>query len=193
MHTIRDSSRRRAHAAAVTACALAVFTALTMLTGCSSDSKSDSSATTLPAADCPFSGTIGDSSGGTAASEALTMSSVASSKAGCIDEFQFNFEPTTGTWSAGYSTGPVTDANGDTVAPPGAAQLVLTFNGATYAQAGAAQATIAAPNLDYVEGVTAAPGPNGALLVVIGLDKQRPYTASSSKAPAAYVTVGIGG
>lgn len=191
MQTLRLTSRPH-HRLAQRVTALAVILTLAALAGCSSDSSGDksSSKTTVPASECPFDGTTGDQSGGTPASEALTLSSVATSKSGCVDELLFYLAPNTSTWSMGYATGPVTDATGNAVAPAGAAQLVLTLNGTTN---GSGSATVDPKNLDYVEGINVASGPNGSTLVVIGLDRQRPFTASSSKAPAAYVTVGIGG
>ena len=156
--------------------ALALLLALLGLAAaCSSDSSDGSEGAssdgTASAGDCPFSGTTGPTSGGSAEVAAPDLTGLDLSKQGCIDSIQLDFADGVGEWSVAYASGPVTDASGADVELSGAENLVVTLTGATY------------------KGDT--PSSPESLLVVLGLDSQLDYEASDSETPA-YVSLGLG-
>jgi len=175
----------------------AVVALFVPLAACSSDSSSsDSTSTTVSSGEqvtdtaCPFTGTVGTSSGGkSGASSAL--GSIVNSKQGCEDNIQLKMGSTVGAWTAAYATGPVLDASGATVATQGSAALVITLQQGTWSGSPAAPTTVLPVQLDYVKSINVVNGPNGTLLVVFGLSTKKPYQASDSQTPA-YISLGIG-
>lgn len=177
-----------------TAAAVALFVPVV---ACSSDSSSNSStSTTVTSGDqvtdtaCPFTGTVGTTSGGNAGT-ASALGSVVTSKEGCVDNIQLKMGSGVGAWTAAYATGPVVDASGATVAAQGAATLVVTLQQGSWSGTPAAPTTVLPVQLDYVKSINVVNGPSGSLLVVFGLSAKKPYQASDSQNPA-YVSLGIG-
>jgi hypothetical protein len=154
------------------AAALAAIVILVAVSACGSSSKSSadpaSGGTTVA---CPFSGSTSNQSEPSATSGSTKIESIQSSRAGCIDQLQFNFSPSTAA-SSGTYTGPTT--------------LVLTFQNAT----NSGSSTIDTSKLEYVKSATVAASGNNAE-VTITLDRQRPFDMSSANVPA-YVQVSIG-
>ena len=175
----------------------AVVALFVPVAACSSDSSSsDSTSTTVSSGEqitdpaCPFTGTVGTSSGGkSGASSAL--GSIVNSKQGCVDNIQLKMGSTVGAWTAAYASGPVLDASGATVATQGSAALVITLQQGTWSGSPAAPTTVLPVQLDYVKSINVVNGPNGTLLVVFGLSTKKPYQASDSQTPA-YISLGIG-
>ena len=169
------------------------------LSACSSSDSSSNSTTSTTASsgpqvtdpDCPFTGTVGTSSGGTA-SVTSTLSSITTNKDGCVDNIQLKMTGGVGSWTVAYATAPVTDAAGATVAVQGAATLVVTLKGGTWSGTPAAPTTVLPVQLDYVESIDVVTGSDGALLVVMGLSAQKPYMASDSAETPGYISLGIG-
>jgi len=177
-----------------TAAAVALFLPIA---ACSSDSSSNNStSTTAMSGDqvtdtaCPFTGTVGASSGGKAGT-ASALGSIVTSKEGCVDNIQLKLGTATGAWSAAYTTAPVVDASGATVATQGAATLVVTLAQGSWTGTPAAPTTVLPVQLDYVKSINVVSGSNGSLLVVFGLSAKKPYQASDSQNPA-YISLGIG-
>jgi len=177
-----------------TAAAVALFLPIA---ACSSDSSSNNStSTTAMSGDqvtdtaCPFTGTVGASSGGKAGT-ASALGSIVTSKEGCVDNIQLKLGTATGAWSAAYATAPVVDATGATVATQGAATLVVTLAQGSWTGTPAAPTTVLPVQLDYVKSINVVSGSNGSLLVVFGLSAKKPYQASDSQNPA-YISLGIG-
>jgi len=174
----------------------AVVALFVPVAACSSDSSSNSTSTTASSGaqitdtTCPFTGTVGTSSGGkSGASSAL--GSIVNSKQGCVDNIQLKMGSTVGAWTAAYATGPVLDASGATVATQGSAALVITLQQGTWSGSPAAPTTVLPVQLDYVKSINVVNGPSGTLLVVFGLSMKKPYQASDSQTPA-YISLGIG-
>jgi hypothetical protein len=177
-----------------TAAAVALFLPIA---ACSSDSSSNNStSTTAMSGDqvtdtaCPFTGTVGASSGGKAGTTSA-LGSIVTSKEGCVDNIQLKLGTATGAWSAAYTTAPVVDASGATVATQGAATLVVTLAQGSWTGTPAAPTTVLPVQLDYVKSINVVSGSNGSLLVVFGLSAKKPYQASDSQNPA-YISLGIG-
>lgn len=177
-----------------TAAAAALFLPIA---ACSSDSSSNNStSTTAMSGDqvtdtaCPFTGTVGASSGGKAGTVSA-LGSIVTSKEGCVDNIQLKLGTATGAWSAAYATAPVVDASGATVATQGAATLVVTLAQGSWTGTPAAPTTVLPVQLDYVKSINVVSGSNGSLLVVFGLSAKKPYQASDSQNPA-YISLGIG-
>lgn len=177
-----------------TAAAVALFVPVA---ACSSDSSSNSStSTTVTSGDqvtdtaCPFTGTLGTTSGGKAGT-ASALGSIVTSKEGCVDNIQLKMGSGVGAWTAAYATGPVLDASGATVAAQGDATLVVTLQQGSWSGTPAAPTTVLPVQLDYVKSINVVNGPSGSLLVVFGLSAKKPYQASDSQNPA-YVSLGIG-
>lgn len=177
-----------------TAAAVALFVPVA---ACSSDSSSSSSTSTTASSGqqvtdttCPFTGTVGSSSGGKAGTTSA-LGSVTTSKEGCVDNIQLKMGSGVGSWTAAYATAPVVDATGKTVAAQGAATLVITLQSGTWSGTPAAPTTVLPVQLDYVKSIDVVNGPNSSLLVVLGLSAQKPYAASDSQSPA-YISLGIG-
>lgn len=177
-----------------TAAAVALFVPVV---ACSSDSSSNSStSTTVTSGEqvtdtaCPFTGTVGTTSGGKAGT-ASALGSIVTSKEGCVDNIQLKMGSGVGAWSAAYATGPVVDASGATVAAQGEATLVVTLQQGSWSGTPAAPTTVLPVQLDYVKSINVVNGPSGSLLVVFGLSAKKPYQASDSQNPA-YVSLGIG-
>jgi hypothetical protein len=177
-----------------TAAAVALFLPIA---ACSSDSSSNNStSTTAMSGDqvtdtaCPFTGTVGASSGGKAGTVSA-LGSIVTSKEGCVDNIQLKLGTATGAWSAAYATAPVVDASGATVATQGAATLVVTLAQGSWTGTPAAPTTVLPVQLDYVKSINVVSGSNGSLLVVFGLSAKKPYQASDSQNPA-YISLGIG-
>ena len=176
----------------------AVLVGLTLtLAACSSDSSSSNATTTVStgpqetAVGCPFTGTVAGSSGGSASVAAATLTGITTAKQGCVDNIQMDLGTGVPTWKAAYATGPILDAAGATISTTAPANLVFTITGATWKGAGSTPATVLPVQLDYVTSIRVVSGPNNTLLVIYGLDKQRPYQASDSSQPA-YISLGIG-
>ena len=177
-----------------TAAAVALFVPVA---ACSSDSSSNgSTSTTVTSGDqvtdtaCPFTGTLGTTSGGKAGT-ASALGSIVTSKEGCVDNIQLKMGSGVGAWTAAYATGPVLDASGATVAAQGDATLVVTLQQGSWSGTPAAPTTVLPVQLDYVKSINVVNGPSGSLLVVFGLSAKKPYQASDSQNPA-YVSLGIG-
>ena len=177
-----------------TAAAVALFVPIA---ACSSGSSSNASTSTTAMSGnqvtdtaCPFTGTVGSSSGGKAGT-ASVLGSIVTSKEGCVDNIQLKLGTVTGAWTAAYATAPVVDASGATVATQGSATLVVTFAQGSWSGTPAAPTTVLPVQLDYVKSINVVSGPNGSLLVVFGLSAKKPYQASDSQTPA-YVSLGIG-
>lgn len=179
---------------ALAAVALAV---LVPLAACSSDSSTSSTSTTASSGsqvtdtNCPFTGTTGQSSGGTAGT-ATALSTITTSKQGCVDNIQLKMTGGVGAWTVAYATGPVTDASGATIAAQGAASLVVTIQSGSWSGSPAAPTTVLPVQLDYVQSINVASGPGGTLLVVFGMSAKKPYQASDSAQTPGYISVGIG-
>jgi len=178
----------------IAAAAVALFVPVV---ACSSDSSSNSStSTTVTSGEqvtdtaCPFTGTVGTTSGGKAGT-ASALGSISTSKDGCVDNIQLKMGSGVGAWSAAYATGPVVDASGATVAAQGQATLVVTLQQGSWSGSPAAPTTVLPVQLDYVKSINVVNGPSGSLLVVFGLSAKKPYQASDSQNPA-YVSLGIG-
>ena len=183
---------RRTLIAAAAAAALFV-----PIAACSSDSStSGSTSTTVESGsqvtdtECPFTGTVGTTSGGKSGA-ASSLSSIVNSKQGCVDSIQLNLGSGVGGWSIAYATGPVVDGSGATVAAQGTATLVVTLQQGSWTGSPAAPTTVLPVQLDYVESINVVSGPNGSLLVVFGLSSKKPYQASDSQTPS-YISLGIG-
>ena len=174
--------------------ALALFVPIA---ACSSDSSSSSTtSTTVTSGDqvtdtaCPFTGTVGTTSGGTAGAQSA-LGSITTSKQGCVDNLQLKMGSVVGAWTAAYATSPVVDGKGNTVAAQGAATLVITLESGTWTGSPAAPTTVLPVQLDYVKSINVVNGPGTSVLVVFGLSEKKPYQASDSQNPA-YISLGIG-
>lgn len=168
------------------------------LAACSGSSTSGSSTSTTASSGeqitdtaCPFTGTVGTSSGGKAGT-ASTLSSIVPSKQGCADNLQLKLTGAVGAWTVAYATGAVTDATGATVATQGAATLVVTLQQGSWSGSPAAPTTVLPVQLDYVKSINVVNGPGGTLLVVFGLSAKKPYQASDSAQTPGYISLGIG-
>lgn len=167
------------------------------LTACSSDSSSGSSSTTASTGPqvtdptCPFTGTVGDSSGGNA-SVSSTVSGLTTSKEGCVDNIQIKMTAGVGAWTVAYATAPVTDATGATVASQGTATLVVTLQNGAWSGSPAAPTTVLPIQLEHVSSINVAKGANGSLLIVFGMSEKKPYQASDSSQTPGYISLGIG-
>lgn len=174
----------------------AVVALFVPVAACSSDSSSNSTSTTVSSGEqitdtaCPFTGTVGTSSGGKSGTSSA-LGSIVNSKQGCEDNIQLKMGSSVGAWTAAYATGPVLDASGATVATQGSAALVITLQQGTWSGSPAAPTTVLPVQLDYVKSINVVNGPNGTLLVVFGLSTKKPYQASDSQTPA-YISLGIG-
>jgi hypothetical protein len=135
-------------------------------------------------ADCPFSGTL-EPTQGTGQSNA-TVSTVQTSKSGCIDNLTFQFATLPPSWTVSYANGPFTDAGGNAIQVPGPTTLVVTFLSTTYAN-GAMPATIPNDPLDYVTDIRVATAPNGSLQFIISLEQRAQYLTSVSRVPSNFV------
>lgn len=183
---------RRTLIAAAAAAALFVS-----VTACSSSSStSGSTSTTVSTSgdqvtdtECPFTGTVGTTSGGKSGVSSA-LASIVNSKQGCVDSIQLNLG-SVGSWSVAYATGPVVDGSGATVSTQGTATLVVTLAPGSWTGSPAAPTTVPPVQLDYVESINVVSGPNNSLLVVFGLSSKKPYQASDSQTPA-YISLGIG-
>ena len=175
----------------------AVVALFVPVVACSSSSSSNSTTSTTASSGeqvtdtaCPFTGTVGSSSGGKAGT-ASALGSITTSKEGCVDNIQLKMGTGVGSWTAAYATGPVVDASGKTVASQGAATLVVTLQSGSWSGTPAAPTTVLPVQLDYVKSIDVVNGPGSSLLVVFGLSAQKPYQASDSQNPA-YISLGIG-
>lgn len=171
---------------------------LPLAAACSSDSKSTSTTSTTASSGqqvtdtvCPFTGTVGTSSGGNA-SISSTLSAITTSKEGCADNLQLKLTGGVGAWTVAYATGPVTDATGAAVTTQGSATLVVTLQNGGWSGTPAAPTTVLPVQLDYVKSINVVKGPNATLLVVFGLSEKKPYQASDSTQSPAYISLGIG-
>lgn len=183
---------RRSLIAAAAAAALFV-----PIAACSSGSSSSSSTSTTVTSgeqvtdtECPFTGTVGSTSGGKSGTSS-SLGSIVNSKQGCVDSMQLNLGSSVGAWTIAYATGPVIDGSGATVAAQGTATLVVTLQQGSWTGNPAAPTTVLPVQLDYVESINVVSGPGGSLLVVLGLSSKKPYQASDSQNPA-YISLGIG-
>lgn len=170
---------------------------LISVAACSSGSSSGSTtSTTVTSGDqvtdteCPFTGTVGTTSGGKAGSQS-SLGSITTSKQGCVDNLQLKMGSVVGAWSAAYANGPVVDGKGNTVAAQGAATLVVTIEAGIWNGTPAAPTTVLPVQLDYVKSINVVNGPGASVLVVFGLSAKKPYQASDSQNPA-YISLGIG-
>ncbi len=170
---------------------------LISVAACSSGSSSGSStSTTVTSGDqvtdteCPFTGTVGTTSGGKAGSQS-SLGSITTSKQGCVDNLQLKMGSVVGAWSVAYANGPVVDGKGNTVAAQGAATLVVTIEAGIWNGTPAAPTTVLPVQLDYVKSINVVNGPGASVLVVFGLSAKKPYQASDSQNPA-YISLGIG-
>lgn len=176
--------------------ALAVI-GLAPLAACSSDDSSSTTSTTVTSgptvtdAVCPFTGTVSQTSGGSSSVSASPVTGVSTTKEGCVDNIQITMSSGVGAWTASYATGAVKDANGTTVNTGGSAALVISITGGEWKGNSQTPTTVLPVQLDYVKSINVVNGPNNSLLIVFGLDKQRPYAASDSANPA-YISLGIG-
>ncbi len=177
-----------------TAAAVALFLPIA---ACSSGSSSSSTtSTTVTSGDqvtdtaCPFTGTVGSTSGGKSGSQS-SLGSIVTSKEGCVDNIQLKMGSVVGAWTAAYATGPVVDGKGNTVAAQGAATLVVTIEAGIWNGTPAAPTTVLPVQLDYVKSINVVNGPGSSVLVVFGLSAKKPYQASDSQNPA-YISLGIG-
>jgi hypothetical protein len=179
------------------ALAAVALVVLVPLAACSSDSSTSSTSTTASSGsqvtdtNCPFTGTTGQSSGGTAGT-AAALSTITTSKQGCVDNIQLKMTGGVGAWTVAYATGPVTDASGATIAAQGAASLVVTIQSGSWSGSPAAPTTVLPIQLDYVQSINVASGPGGTLLVVFGMSAKKPYQASDSAQTPGYISLGIG-
>lgn len=179
------------------ALAAVALVVLVPLAACSSDSSNSSTSTTASTGPqvtdqtCPFTGTTGQSSGGTAGT-ATALSTITTSKQGCVDNIQLKMTGGVGAWTVAYASGPVTDASGATIAAQGAASLVVTIQSGSWSGSPAAPTTVLPIQLDYVKSINVASGPGGSLLVVFGLSAKKPYQASDSAQTPGYISLGIG-
>lgn len=183
---------RRPFIAAALAAALLVPVA-----ACSSGSSSSgSTSTTVTSGDqvtdtqCPFTGTVGTTSGGKSSSQS-SLGAITTSKQGCVDNIQLKMGSVVGGWSVAYATGPVLDGKGNTVAAQGAATLVVTIESGIWNGTPAVPTTVLPVQLDYVKSINVVNGPGASVLVVFGLSAKKPYQASDSQNPA-YISLGIG-
>ncbi len=167
------------------------------IAACSSDSSSSSTTSTTVTSGqqvtdtaCPFTGTVGTTSGGKAGSQS-SLGTITTSKEGCVDNLQLKMGSVVGAWSAAYATGPVVDGKGNTVAAQGNATLVVTLEAGTWSGTPAAPTTVLPVQLDYVKSINVVNGPGASVLVVLGLSEKKPYQASDSQNPA-YISLGIG-
>ena len=146
--------------------------------------------TVAPLADCPFTGTTEPSEGGQDGSAAV-LSSVTTSKSGCIDSLTFEFSTPPPSWSVEYSAGPFVDASGgSTVSVPGPETLVITFADTSYADH-STPTEVSPDDLDYVTAIDVVAGPDGSLQWVLSLDRRAEYQTSMSTVPSNFV-LGIG-
>lgn len=179
------------------ALAAVALVVLVPLAACSSDSSTSSTSTTASSgpqetdANCPFTGTTGQSSGGKAGT-ATALSTITTSKEGCVDNIQLQMTGGVGAWTVAYATGPVTDASGSTIAAQGSASLVVTIQSGTWSGSPAAPTTVLPIQLNYVQSINVANGPGGTLLVVFGMSAKKPYQASDSAQTPGYISLGIG-
>lgn len=179
------------------ALATVVAALLVPLAACSGSSSTSSTSTTASSGQqvtdtsCPFTGTVGQSSGGKAGTSSA-LSTITTSKQGCVDNIQLKMTGGVGAWTVAYATGPVTDGSGATIAAQGAATLVVTLQSGTWSGSPAAPTTVLPVQLDYVQSINVANGPGGSLLVVFGLSAKKPYQASDSAQTPGYVSLGIG-
>jgi hypothetical protein len=167
-----------------------VLAAAVVAAGCSSSGSKASSGTTANLASCPFSGTTAATADSTGPANS-SVTSVTTSKAGCIDNIAFKFSTAPPGWSAGYKSGPFVDSGtGANVTVPGPNTLVVTFAGTTYGE-GKTPTTVAPKGLDYVTAINVVSGPNGSLQWIFSLPQQAQYMTSQSNVPSNF-TVAIG-
>lgn len=186
------------HRLVLFATAIVAVGSLSLAACSSSDSTSTSTTSTTASSgaqvtdtECPFTGTVGTSSGGTA-SVASNLTSISTSKEGCADDIQLKMSAGVGPWSAQYVTGQAKDATGAAIASQGAATLVVTFKNGSWSGTPAIPTTVLPVQLDYVKSINVASGPDGSVLVVFGLSAQKPYVATDSGQSPGYLTLGIG-
>ena len=100
------------------ALATVVAALLVPLAACSGSSSTSSTSTTASSGQqvtdtsCPFTGTVGQSSGGKAGTSSA-LSTITTSKQGCVDNIQLKMTGGVGAWTVAYATGPVTDGSGN--------------------------------------------------------------------------------
>ena len=171
---------------------------LVPLAACSSGSSSSNATSTTASsgqqvtdAACPFTGTVGTSSGGKA-SIPTGVTGLVNTKQGCADNIQVKTSAGVGAWSIAYATGPVKDYSGNTIATEGAATLVLTLTNGVWSGTPAVPTTVSPGQLDYVKSINVAIGPGNVLMIVFGLSAKKPYQASDSPETPGYISIGIG-
>jgi hypothetical protein len=181
----------------LTASAALVALALTV-TACSSSSNTSTPTTTASSgsgatdkACTAFSGTLGQSSGGSSTVSGATVTGITTSKQGCVDNIQITMAKGVTSWTAAYADGTFTDANGSTISTGQPAQLIITIQGAAWTGAAKPPSTVLPVNLDYVKTINIANGANGSTIIVLGFPTKKPYQASDSQNPA-YISLGIG-
>ena len=168
------------------------------LSACSSSSNGSSTSTTASSgsgatdkACTAFSGTLGQSSGGSSSVSGATATGITTSKQGCVDNIQITMSKGVTSWTAAYVDGAINDVNGNAINTGQPANLVITIQNAAWAGAAKPPSTVLPVNLDYVKSINIANGPNGSTIVVLGFPTKKPYQASDSQNPA-YISLGIG-
>jgi hypothetical protein len=120
----------------------------------------------------------------------VKITGVAASRQDCIDSFGIDLSGGVSRWTVAYASGPIVGSTGEEVPLPDPTTLVVTVNRSTYGPGGL-PATLPTEGLDLVNSLRVVEGTGGATLVLIGLDEQRPFLASSSDDPDTIV-LGIG-
>ena len=176
----------------------AVIALALVLSACSSSSNSSSTSTTASSGSgatdktcSAFSGTLGQSSGGSATVSGATVTGITTSKQGCVDNVQITMAKGVTSWTAAYVDGTITDASGNTISTGQPANLVVTIQNAAWTGAAKPPSTVLPINLDYVKSINVANGGNGSTIIVFGFATKKPYQASDSQNPA-YISLGIG-
>lgn len=159
-----------------------------------SGSSDDSSKPPPPAAgaSCPFTGQTTPLNTESDQVEAVTLEAVKAARDDCIDSFRFDLSKGGNNWAVGYASGPITDAAGAEIPLSAPVTLVVSMNSTSYDGAtGNEPVPIPTEGLQFVTSVQVVRGGGGFLQVLIGLEEQRQFVASSSDDPGS-ISLSIG-
>jgi AMIN domain-containing protein len=150
-------------------CLAALLVLAVALAACGSDDDSSSSgsqsnSSAASGESCPFGGsTDAQTQAGVAGN--TTLSSVATTVSGCVDQLTFAFAPSLASTAASYTSGEP--------------QLVVTLKNTSYS----GPATPPPKKLQYVKSI-AVSAAGGDVRVTLTLDRVHPFLMSTSKVPA---------
>jgi hypothetical protein len=149
---------------------------------CNAGSGTTTSTSVSPQ-DCPFSGSSDPVEGGRAERAPVEVTGISTSKSGCVDGIQIDLDPVAGRWEVAYADGAIELGAGESRQIEGT-PLVMTLHDTTYRpDPMSASVEVSTDGLDYVDEILVAPGPDGELLVVVGVQEELPFEVSTSNDP----------